>query len=108
MALKSGVELAITLRYHLRSMGVEITQPTKIFVDNQSVCINSTNPASTLNKKSVALAYHFVRQHQAGNVVSVIHIGTDDNYADILTKPLPSNKFREHIWHFMRNAESKI
>ena len=100
MALKSGVELAITLRYHLRSMGVEITQPTKIFVDNQSVCINSTNPASTLNKKSVALSYHFVRQHQAGNVVSVIHIGTDDNYADILTKPLPSNKFREHIWHF--------
>ena len=34
-ALQAAVELAITLRYHLRSMGVEITKPTQIFVDNQ-------------------------------------------------------------------------
>ena len=104
MALKSAVELAITLRYHLRSMGVLVTKPTDIYVDNKSVCINATNPASTLNKKSVALAYHFVRQHQAGKVVSIMHIKSEDNYADMLTKPLNSNAFRHLIYEFMSNG----
>jgi hypothetical protein len=103
MALKAAVELAITLRYHLRSMGIMVNRPTDIFVDNKSVCINATNPASTLNKKSVALAYHFVRQHQAGKVVSITHIKSEDNYADILTKPLNSNSFRHLVYEFMRN-----
>lgn len=74
-------------------MGVKITKSTDIYVDNKSVFINATNPASSLNKKSVALAYHFVRQHQAGKVVTIYHIGTEDNYVDILTKPLDSTSF---------------
>ena len=61
--LKDVTELAVTLRYHLRVMGVEISKPTNIYVDNKSVVINATNPASTLNKKVIALAYHYVRQH---------------------------------------------
>ena len=104
MALKSAVELAITLRYQLRSMTVEINTPTGIYVDNKSVCINATNPASTLNKKSVALAYHFVRQHQAAKVVSIMHIKSEDNYADMLTKPLNSNAFRHLVYEFMTNG----
>jgi hypothetical protein len=84
-------------------MGVLISKPTAVYVDNKSVCINATNPASTLNKKSVALAYHFVRQHQAGKVVEISHIRSEDNYADILTKPLNSKAFKALIYEFMRN-----
>ena len=102
MALKSASELAITLRYQLRSMGVHVTKPTKIYVDNKSVCINSMNPASTLNKKSVALAYHYVRQHQAGKVIDINHIKSEDNYADVLTKPLNSNAFKNLVYEFMQ------
>ena len=36
-ALKKAVEVAVTIRYHLRSLGVKITKPTKIFVDNKSL-----------------------------------------------------------------------
>ena len=68
-ALKTAVEVAITIRYHLRSMGVQVIKPTKIFVDNKSVFMNVANPASTLNKKAIALAHHFVREHQAGGVI---------------------------------------
>ena len=102
-ALKAAVELAITLRYHLRSMGIKVTHPTSIYADNQSVCINATNPASSLNKKAVALAYHFVRQHQAGEVVTIYHIKSEDNYADLLTKPLNSNALKSLLFEIMRN-----
>ena len=52
-------------------MGVKVTKPTRILVDNMAVIINSTNPGSTLNKKMVALAYHFVREHVANDIVEV-------------------------------------
>ena len=101
-ALKDAVELAITLRYHLRSMGVSVTDPTNVFVDNQSVVINSTSPSSSLNKKAIALANHFVRQHQAGKVISISHVRSEDNYyADLLTKPLNSNALRNLLNEFM-------
>ena len=102
-ALKKAVEVAITIRYHLRSMGVSVTKPTKIFVDNKSVFLNTANPASSLNKKAVALAYHFVREHQAGKVIEINHIKSEDNYADCLTKPLNSTLFRNLLNEFMTN-----
>ena len=102
-ALKKAVEVAITIRYHLRSMGVKVTKPTKIFVDNKSVCINSSNPASTLNKKAIALAYHFVREHQAAGIVEIHYIKSEDNYADCLTKALNSTKLRTLQHEFMTN-----
>lgn len=94
---------AITIRYHFRSMGVKVTKPTKIFVYNKSVCINSSNPASTLNKKAIALAYHFVREHQAAGIVEIHYIKSEDNYADCLTKALNSTKLRTLQHEFMTN-----
>eukprot|EP00957_Ditylum_brightwellii_P064882 4922194-Ditylum_brightwellii.AAC.1 len=58
-----------------------------------SVVLNATNPGSTLIKKTVALLYHFVREHAANGVVEIRKIDTDNNFADPFTKPLASNKF---------------
>ena len=84
-------------------MGVKITKPTTIFVDNNSVRLNAVNPASTLNKKAIALAYHFVREHQAGNVVNIRQVKSEHNYADILTKGLNSTLHRNLLFEFMTN-----
>ena len=74
-------------------MGVKVTKPTPILVDNMSVVINATDPGSSLNKKSVALSYHFVREHQAGKVIDVRKIDTKANLSDPLSKPLASPQF---------------
>ena len=102
-ALKKAVEVAVTIRYHLRSMGVKVEEATKIFVDNKSVFLNATNPASSLNKKPIALAYHYVREHQAGGVVKAYHIRSGDNYSDCLTKALNSSLHRGLVYEFMTN-----
>ena len=52
-------------------MGVTVSKPTRVLIDNMAVILNSNNPGSTLNKKMVALAYHFVREHVANDVVEV-------------------------------------
>ena len=102
-ALKKAVETAVTLRCHLRSMGVKVTKPTQILVDNKSVFLNASNPAGTLNKKMMALAHHHVRQHQAANVMNVKHIKSEHNFSDILTKALNSTQFRTLLHCFMTN-----
>eukprot|EP00957_Ditylum_brightwellii_P124315 9475680-Ditylum_brightwellii.AAC.1 len=76
------------LRYHLRAMGFKESAPTLIFVDNMSVVLNALNPGSTLNKKTVALSYHFVREHVANDVIKIRKIDSEDNFADLFTKPL--------------------
>ena len=68
-----------------------------------AVIINSTDPGSTLNKKMVALAYHFVREHAANDVIDVRKIDTDDNYADAFTKCLNSKQFHGFYYQLMCN-----
>eukprot|EP00957_Ditylum_brightwellii_P117367 8951065-Ditylum_brightwellii.AAC.1 len=67
--------------------------PTPISVDNVSVVLNALNPGSTLNKKTVALSYHFVREHVTNGVIEIRKNDSEDNFADPFTKPLASNKF---------------
>jgi len=102
-ALKKAVEQTITIRYYLRSMGVQVTKPTPIFVDNMSVVLNASNPGSTLNKKSVALSYHFVREHVANSVAEIRKIDSTDNYADPFTKALTSGDHHDFFYEVMCN-----
>ena len=100
---EKAVEVVITLRHNLRSMGVKVSKSTRLFVDNKSVLLNVTNPASTLNKKALALACHFVREHQAGEVINAQQIRSEDNHADCLTKALNSTVLYGLTCEFMNN-----
>lgn len=102
-ALKKAVEESVMIRYHLRSMGVKITKPTPIYVDNMGVVLNANDPASALNKKHVALSYHYVREHVANDVVQIRKIDTKDNYADAFTKGLTSTSFHDFFYELLIN-----
>jgi hypothetical protein len=84
-------------------MGVKAFKPTPIFVDNMSVVLNASNPGSTLNKKSVALLYHFVREHVANSVAKIRKIDSAGNYADPFTKALNSMDHNDFFYEVMCN-----
>jgi hypothetical protein len=88
-AMKTGVELVEGLRYKLRMMGCPLDGPTHIKADNMSVIHNCSNPASTLKKKSVSIAYHYARERCAASVCSVSYVNTKHNLADMFTKSQP-------------------
>lgn len=46
--------------------------------------INATEHASSLNKKNVALAYHYVGKHQAGGMIDIQKTHPYDNLSDPL------------------------
>ena len=60
--------------------------------------VSTTLPSSSLKKKHNAIGYHRVREAVAAGVVDLVYCPSEDNLADILTKPLGPNKFA----HLMR------
>jgi hypothetical protein len=84
-------------------MGVKVDQATPIWVDNLGVVLNASNPGSTLNKKHIALAYHFVREHVANGVVEIRKINSKDNYMDPFTKALDSRAFHDFFYEIQLN-----
>ena len=100
MAMKTGVELLEGLRYKLRMMGVPIDGPAHVKADNMSVIKNSSMPESTLKKKSNSIAYHYVRERVAANVLRISYEPTESNLADMLTKAQPGHvrkRFAERV-----------
>ena len=84
-------------------MGITVNEPSCVYVDNRATTLNTNDPGSTLNKKYIALAYHFVREHVSGKVVKVHKIKTEDNYADPFTKALTPMAHNIYFYHIQRN-----
>ena len=85
-ALKVCTEMLRGLRYKLRMMGIPLDGPAHVRVDNMSVVNNTTKPESRLQKKSNAIAYHYVRENVAAGIIRIGYENTATNLADMLTK----------------------
>ena len=85
-------------------MEIRLSKPTPEFVDNMSVVLKETDHGSTLNKKTIALSFHFFREHVANNVLEVKKIHTSDNFSYLFIKPLVSNDFRGFYHECMMNG----
>jgi len=92
VALRIATEMIKGLRYKLRMMGIPLDGPANVLIDNETVMKNASIPSSTLQKKHNAICYHCVREAVASNVIRVAHIPTDQNLADMFTKPLGATK----------------
>ncbi|KAL8161241.1 hypothetical protein V2J09_012730 [Rumex salicifolius] len=70
-------------------LGHKQPQPPVVFYDNLGAVSVSSNPVFHSRMKHIVLAYHFVREQVQRGVFRVAYVSTDDELADILTKPLP-------------------
>jgi hypothetical protein len=101
IAMKTVAEMNKGVRYKLRMMGVPIDGPSYVHGDNTSVLHNTSNPESTLKKKSNSIAYHLVRESIAMDAMRTGYVNTDGNYADLMTKSLPKGERRENLLRAM-------
>ena len=97
VAARIATEVIMELRYTLRMLGVPLDGPALMLGDNMSVVLNTTVPSSVLKKKHLGIGYHRVREAIAAKVLRFAHIRSEENLADILTKPLPNPAFHSLI-----------
>ena len=64
-------------------------EPLAIYNDNVGAIALSKNPVSHEKSKHIAMRHHYVREKVKDNTVSLNHISSAENLADMLTKILP-------------------
>ena len=98
ISMRSAVEEAISICYMLRCLGIPVSKPTDLFGDNFGVIQSAKIPKGELKKKHIAISYHYVREAIAANkIVNAIWIRSAENFADLCTKALGSNIFRDLV-----------
>ena len=68
----------------------------KVFEDNEGAIEIARVPKMRPRTKHLNIKYHHFREEVKKGAVSICHIGTEEQMADILTKPLEQTTFETH------------
>ncbi|KAI3636627.1 hypothetical protein MIR68_005316 [Amoeboaphelidium protococcarum] len=71
--------------------------PLKVMEDNQSCIAITKNPEKFSRTKHIEVKYHFVRELTESGRVMFEYVNTQEQTADVLTKPLTPTLFRRHV-----------
>ena len=80
----------------LRSLCQEQVKGTVIFCDNSSAIALSKNSFFHKRTKHIDTKFHFIRELVNNGEIVLQHCRMEDQFADILTKPLAQKSF-EHF-----------
>ena len=66
-----------------------------LLCDNETAIKLSNNPMQHSRTKHIDIRHHFLRDHQLKGDIDIRHVRTDEQLADIFTKPLDEKRFCE-------------
>ena len=64
-----------------------------LLCDNESAIKLANNPVNHSRTKHIEIRHHFLRDHEAKRDITLHHVSTDKQLADIFTKPLDELRF---------------
>ncbi|XP_072056243.1 uncharacterized protein [Arachis hypogaea] len=92
-ALALATREAQWLSYVLQDLGVPITKPINLYCDSNSAIYIATNPVFHERTKHIEVDCHIVRDKLQEKFIHLLPISTNNQAADILTKPLALGPF---------------
>ncbi|OMO51183.1 Integrase, catalytic core [Corchorus capsularis] len=94
IAASEAVNQAIWLKRVCADIKLSVAKnPVKINVDNQSAIAIAKNPVFHSRTKHIKIKFHYVREMEHEGEVSLQHCPSEEQLADIFTKPLSKNRF---------------
>ena len=79
---------AVWLRKILASLGNAQNSPTIVYCDNSSTIKLAKNPVMHGRSKHIDVRFHFLRDLTKDETIQLIHCDTQEQAADVMTKPL--------------------
>ena len=80
------------MRQTLRDYGYKLNRVPHL-CDNESAIKLAYNPIEHSRTKHIDIRHHFLRDHSIKGDIEVSHVRTEDQLADIFTKPLDEKRF---------------
>jgi hypothetical protein len=75
------------MRQTLRDFGYNLSK-VPLLCDNESAICMADNPVEHSRTKHIDIRHHFLRDHQQKGDIEVFYVSTENQLADIFTKPL--------------------
>jgi hypothetical protein len=80
------------MRQTLRDFGYNLSK-VPLLCDNESAIRMVDNPVEHSRTKHIDIQHHFLRDHQQKGDIEVFYVSTENELADIFTKPLDESTF---------------
>ena len=74
-----------------------ISRPLRMYCDNSVVVFMAKNNKSGSRSKHINIKYLAIRERVRDKKVVIEHVSTELMLADLLTKGMPSFKFKDHV-----------
>lgn len=97
LALAHACKEALWLRALTTELGMPPPAPTDICTDNTAAISFAHDHQFHARSKHIDIRHHFVRDHIANGDIRTPHCSSEDNCADILTKPLSRKKHEDQL-----------
>lgn len=91
IALSSAVSEAVWLSGILDDLKLKNSSPVTIYEDNQG-CIGMAKNCESKRSKHIDVKHHFVRDHISNGNVRIEYVRTEDQLADLFTKPMDAGR----------------
>lgn len=88
VAAAAATQEAVFLRRALADLGHVQPDPTILYEDNQGAIAMSENPVHRQRSKHIDVKHNFVREKVGSLEIKLVYVPTQDQLADMLTKPL--------------------
>lgn len=82
------------LQQLLLELHIKSTEPPLLLCDNLSAIFLSSNPVVHRRSKHFEIDQHYVRERVERNQLRVRYVPTEEQIADIFTKPCSSSRFK--------------
>lgn len=99
IALSEATKEVIWIRELMKCFNISVDKPTDIYVDNQSCVKIAENEKFSNRTKHIDTKFHFIRDQARKKVIAFKYVPSNENLADMMTKPLGPSKLKE-----LRNA----
>ncbi|SPT19135.1 unnamed protein product [Triticum aestivum] len=80
------------MKQTLKDYGIHLKQ-VPLYCDNESAIKIANNPVQHSNTKHIEIRHHFLTDHVMKEYIDIIHVNTEEQLADIFTKPLDQKRF---------------
>ena len=85
----------------LLSIGMQVRLPIVVRVDNVGAIFMSENTSTSGQTKHIDIRYRYVNEMILDSFLKVIFVKTSENVADVFTKNVRSETYRELVKHFL-------
>jgi hypothetical protein len=99
LALSYTAKQGLWIRMFLSQIGVALPSPTVIFGDNTGSISIAKAARHHSQTKHIDVHHHFIQEKVKDKIFTLLHVRTEEQLADICTKPLPFPQFSFLVDH---------